>query len=378
MLTKEPHSAAEKQKLRKKYLRASLIGFLIAFSGAILPMIFKLWVASAVLYMPIVPVLNTFLVLFLGPEGAAVAAYRQFSLLYLMAGVLASFGWGMVGAWIGQILLDWRKVKLAGDVWGDEFTHKVGALIGLIFVTYGLAAVIGDLVPLRFVPRDFHINKAQAVVSVNPDQSLDVIEKITYDFRGDFTHTSHLVNFANANDITNFSVSEGGTVYKLDTSEQRGTMTINKDNENKKINAKWFFLARDEKRSFTVSYHVVNAVKLHFDVAELNWSFFGENREERIGPFEIFIYPSEKVDKNEVKAWIHDAPGSKVNILDGGKVEIHGSKVLTDDIPEARVLFPPRSFTAIAQDSNSKMKTKIVEEEITRSFRNYQASKSEK
>nr|MBA3728780.1 DUF2207 domain-containing protein [Actinomycetota bacterium] len=116
--------------------------------------------------------------------------------------------------------------------------------------------------------------------TVNQDGSLSIVERRTFDFRGEFHFAFFTVEHKQFNDVVEFSVREGEHVYKPGRPGTTGG-TVLEDNVLEgpggfKFKATWWFDARDERRTFIISYRVRCAVDPYLDTAHLLWKFIGE------------------------------------------------------------------------------------------------------
>lgn len=145
------------------------------------------------------------------------------------------------------------------------------AAAGLVFLAL--------LAPACSVRKSYSFPSVRIDATVNRDGSLDLVEQRTFDFHGHFHFAYFQVEHKQFDDVTNFQVREGNRVY----SEGPETPGHVKFDDNVldgpggfKYQATWYFDAKDQRRTFTLSYHVLCAVDVYADAAHLLWKFIGE------------------------------------------------------------------------------------------------------
>jgi uncharacterized membrane protein len=77
---------------------------------------------------------------------------------------------------------------------------------------------------------------------------------------------------------------------------------------------KWFYNAKDESKTFRLSYVVENATTLHQDVAELYWKIIGNDWEVNQANIDAALTLPNGIPDNEIQAWAH-GPNGTVSIL---------------------------------------------------------------
>ena len=132
----------------------------------------------------------------------------------------------------------------------------------LALIPFGLAAY--------FVPRlgkSYHFPEVTIDATVNPDGSLTLHERRTFEFRGDFTFAFFNISPVHAppSFIEGFTITEDGQPVPFDTYLA----------DNGGFEARWDYQASDERRTWDIAYTVHCAVDVYTDAAHLNWQFIG-------------------------------------------------------------------------------------------------------
>lgn len=100
-----------------------------------------------------------------------------------------------------------------------------------------------------------------------------VTETRTYRFSGSFSRTDMWWPVEAGQVITDIQVGEEDAAYVVAYTKQPGTYWVSSAPNKKSVT--WFYRARDEERTFVVSYVVHNAVTVYEDKAVLRWQFIG-------------------------------------------------------------------------------------------------------
>jgi len=125
---------------------------------------------------------------------------------------------------------------------------------------------------LIFVPRaaqakSYSITADVFQIRINPDKSITVDEKLTYDFSGSFSWAEMWIptqvkrqGYNYYTQITDFNVS---------ASDNSPVTIAQERDESDRYYVKWNYTAQDESKTFLISYKVLNAIKKYPDIAEL-------------------------------------------------------------------------------------------------------------
>ncbi|HUQ39642.1 MAG TPA: DUF2207 domain-containing protein [Acidimicrobiales bacterium] len=174
--------------------------------------------------------------------------------------------------------------------------------------------------------KSFSIAAINVEAVLNPDASMDVVEHITYDFDGHFSHGTRPIPPGDYR-IVEMRVLEGGR--SLPTSGAPNDLT-------------WDFSADSERRTFDVAYRVVGAAKVGADVGELYWKWLGTEHPGVRAFSAVLRYPGLPAG---VRAWGHGPLSGEVSLAPG---------VVRWDLPngvpertfvEGRVAVPAASFS---------------------------------
>ncbi len=219
-----------------------------------------------------------------------------------------------------------------------------------------LTLFMGLLLTLAFLPGDAQAERSltmdQIVVDaqVLPDASMQVTERITVDFSGKWN--GFYVEIPQGDTpITEVKVSENGQPYEFNPGTEYGEPgTYLIKNEGNQIVIDWSISAYDQIRTFDVSYRVINAVKIHSDVAELYRKFIGEANGNRISSVlvNLKLPPGTEQFKQgeDIRIWGHGPLTGEVNFAGSDTVVWLVNNLPPYTFLEGRVLMPASLFTA--------------------------------
>lgn len=204
--------------------------------------------------------------------------------------------------------------------------------------------------------RSFEILSMEVIARVNPDGSMDVVERLNYDFDGEFNGGTRQIpegeNDADY-DIVGFQVTEGGETRDLapgfsDPSSFDG--------------ARWFGSGDHSqvsgRHSYDLSYRVVDAVVVHADVAELNWFFVGPDFPQLDSVQIDITMPG---DGTDLRAFAHgDLSG--IVTPEANTVQLRVTNNPAGSPIEARVVVPAAVFTGVTPEDEPALDDILAEE----------------
>ncbi|MCJ7577788.1 MAG: DUF2207 domain-containing protein [candidate division Zixibacteria bacterium] len=209
--------------------------------------------------------------------------------------------------------------------------------------------------------KDYHIESVMIDVQLNSDGSMDIKEKRTYRFEGHFHWATYLLPTEKTGGVVDFSVGEQGRPYLRTREEKEGTYQYEETSES--ISAKWFFDAKDETRTFIISYRILDVVKAYQDAAVLYHKFIGTGWDKPSRQVEVNIYPPQSIKKEEVKAWAHGPLWGKIEIKDDGTVIAEVPSLPAKTFWEVRAIYPVDLFLQVKNVIPEQIVPKILIEE---------------
>jgi len=131
-----------------------------------------------------------------------------------------------------------------------------------------LAPAVPDLLADN---KNFYFPELRVDIYIQPDGSFLVDEYLTFEFQGQFSWASLWLplrarkNLEQEVSLVEFQVrDESGQELPLVTSVERG-----------QFRARWNFSARNERKTFHISYRVLNGIMNYPEISELYWQIIG-------------------------------------------------------------------------------------------------------
>jgi uncharacterized membrane protein YgcG len=184
--------------------------------------------------------------------------------------------------------------------------------------------------------RSLEILSVRVAARVNPDGSMDVVERLEFDFEGDFNGGTREIPPGDYS-IVDFEVTEGGDPRDL-------AAGFDDPNQGE---VRWFGSADHEEitgeHTYELSYTVLDAVDVFPDVGVLNWQFIGSGfpQLERV---EVEV--TMPGDGRDLRAFAHGDLRGVVEPV-GSTVFLRVFDNPAGSLVEARILVPASTFTVV-------------------------------
>lgn len=225
------------------------------------------------------------------------------------------------------------------------------AIAAAVAVPVVLIAVVALNAP-REATKDYHFPEVLIDAMVRPDGTLELDERRTFDFRGDFSFATFTVDWP-FEQIEGFEVSEDGRPLSVaPTSTADG------------LSATWTFAAHDERRTFRIRYRARCAVDAYQDAAHLLWQFVGTGWDKETDLLRVTVHLPEAargsvnrpttcpaaagqegfgtrpLRESQTLAWGHGPLSGVVRIPDPQTVELTVRDLRPFTFVEGSILFP--------------------------------------
>jgi uncharacterized membrane protein len=143
-----------------------------------------------------------------------------------------------------------------------------------IFFSAFLAVFLFLLFPTTSLAKDYSIPDAEIIVHLTKEGSALVSEKRTYDFDGSFTWADiNIPLAAKCGGCVDYKI-KNIAVFDGDTPIAPSNLTSSFNVQG--INIRWNYLAVDQKKVFTITYTIENAITTHSDISEFYWKLIGD------------------------------------------------------------------------------------------------------
>ena len=163
----------------------------------------------------------------------------------------------------------------------------------------------------------FVLPEASVSIAVNADGSLDVSERLTFSFSGNFQGAYRDIPRRSGESITNVSVAEDSFAYQpgastvLGSADDPGRFGVADLGD--EVRVVWHYRAADERRTFDVSYAFSGLAVAYDDVVDVNIQVWGSQWEQTLAVLhaEMILPPGE----GRVYVWGHRGRGSGTTSL---------------------------------------------------------------
>ncbi len=242
-------------------------------------------------------------------------------------------------------------------------THSRPAAVALALLVAAAASVA---FPSAALAKDYSMPSVDITADMRPDGSLDVTERRTYDFDGDFTRVYWDIPVSPDIGVEVLGATGQGGTLRPTTAEGRppGTYRVTQDPEGKPgVRVEMYGTYASETIPFVLRLRYSGAVKRYADTAELYWKAIGPDWQKGAGSVSITIRPPRSLDATQVRAWVHGPLTGVVRIGGGGVVTAR-----VDDLPsytsvEPRVVLPPESVPDAAVIPTDRLHVILAEEQ---------------
>lgn len=223
-----------------------------------------------------------------------------------------------------------------------------------------IVLICGLLLPLVFTDvawadRSFTMQQVVIEAEVLPDATMRVTEKLTIDFSGQWN--GFFISIPqDSSTIKDVVVYEKGKPYTFNPGTgygPPGTYLIKE--ENGKTTIDWSINARNEVRTFDISYIVINAVKIHNDTAELYRKFIGSDNAQQIGKVQVNLKlppgAANYEQGKDIRIWGHGPLQGEVKFTAADVVTWQVENLPAYTFVEGRVVMPKALFPDAPTDA---------------------------
>jgi len=227
----------------------------------------------------------------------------------------------------------------------------------VVLVLTSAAAVLSS----ACLAKTYSIEGMRIDAFVEQDGSMRVTELITYDFDGEFSYAYRDVPLKIGEELVGVGVGEGGIQYQR--SDGRAPRTFSVSAQENGVRITWHYTARDERRSFEISYTLNGLVRRYPDTAEIYYKFVGEGWDRAIRRVDAEVHLPDSVEPSGIRAWAHGPLHGTVSILPSGVVALNVSPLPARTFCEARVLCESEVFKNLAYADDRPRLGAVLEEE---------------
>lgn len=248
----------------------------------------------------------------------------------------------------------------------------LAALIPIVLATGVVSGLVGPL------GKSYHFPRVLIDATIEPDGTLALRERRTFEFNGSFSTAFFTVDPA-GNPLApaeGFRVEEGGVEVPSSVNVGPGGS----------LRAEWSFRAQDERRTFEITYRIRCAVLVYEDAAHLLWQFVGTGWEVPTDLVLVTLHvpgratdpaprpadcPDERPEApatmplgaGDVRAWGHGPLGGDVRLPDPQTVVLEIRDLEPFTFVEGSILMPPEVVPASPTYPGGPGRERILAEE---------------
>ncbi|MHB8055860.1 MAG: DUF2207 domain-containing protein, partial [Candidatus Aminicenantales bacterium] len=211
-----------------------------------------------------------------------------------------------------------------------------------------LFAVVLAVPFARGETKDFYFPEIKIDIAVAPDGSFAVDEYRTFAFQGDFSWASLWIPLevermgrTYAAEIEDFTVFEGDAALRTEA-KRAGD----------RFEAKWFYRARNEQKTFRIHYRVRGGIRSSRDTTELYWQPIGSGWEKPSSSVVVTVtLPSPVADPSELLVYGHGPLSGNSEIVDARTARFTVTDLPSRQMVEIRVAWPAGTVSGVPADS---------------------------
>lgn len=235
----------------------------------------------------------------------------------------------------------------------------------LILAAAALLAVMPSFVEAE--TKNFYFPEVRIDVKIERDGSFVVDEFRTYDFEGRFTWATLWIPL---------SVNRQGYRYDLSLEDFRifdekdQPLRVETSSAGRTFQAKWYYQARDEKRTFHIHYRVRNGIISYPDVSELYWQAIGKDETKPTKKVTITItLPEPVANKDDILVYGHGPLSGWAEIADAQTARFTATDLPAHQFLEIRMVWPVGLVAGVPstrsdRDSVRREEARFVQETI--------------
>ena len=186
---------------------------------------------------------------------------------------------------------------------------------------------------------DFHIKEVELTYTITETGSVEVIEKRTYEFDGDFSWADYrLENEVYDNgDIRNVTISEDGEQYQLVDEKEGPAGSYYYETDEDPLYVIWHYSASDERRTFEISYTIDNILEGNNKWVQFFWKAVTDRWDKSTGQVDITVnFPNDE----EHHSWVRSQNRELFTTSENGRFHITGGPVEENQFVAVRVVLP--------------------------------------
>lgn len=226
-------------------------------------------------------------------------------------------------------------------------------LLRLLFAFLGIFIAFQSVTVVK-ADGKFNIKKYNVEANIQKDGNVDLTQKITYDFDGEFHGVYYNQDIRGIDGVgqPEVEIYDGATTKKLTQATTGKNNTFEVTKTKNKMNLKVYHYTVSEQLTFIYKYRLYGVVTNYLDTAELNWKIIGDGWDNELNNVRLTVnLPAKNV--SQLKAWTH-GPLSGHNEVDrkNGRVVMTLDHDPANQSVESHIIFP----TSVTADNQKIVK----------------------
>lgn len=246
-----------------------------------------------------------------------------------------------------------------------------------------ISIVFLQIIPLQARADSADLTKAIIHSYIRADGTVKITEQRTYQFNGNFHWATRNIPLKGFNRITDIKISEDGHSYTNKNSETPGTFSVKTNGNQTEI--KWYYDAKNESRTFTVSYVLHGALTIGPGWSQFYWNFIGENWKMNTQQLQIEIHFDSDIPSDSMHVWKHSQNASIQTSKNNSLISFTGKNVEAGSKVQIRTLFPtsylsnvsvndPKFSLTAAREMENKYQRTLAEQSEREKWGSYLAA----
>ena len=207
------------------------------------------------------------------------------------------------------------------------------------------------------VGKDYSFPRVVVEAVVQSDGAVHITEHRTFRFDGSFSEADYNLSRAGFDVVRDIEVSENGIPYALNTSGDEGTYRVRE--RDKRVDIRWYYRARNEDRTFTISYVLERAVIRGPEHAEFFWTYLTDGWDEPTDELEVRLRFEQPLDGAELHHFLRGATSKIETEETSDGILISGQNLSSSDRVAMRAVFPA-SLVPAAQINDADFTLALV------------------
>lgn len=213
--------------------------------------------------------------------------------------------------------------------------NRPAKLIFLLTISFLLLALPALL---HAETKNFYFSEVRIEVNVEKDGSFVVDEYRTYDFQGRFSWASLWIPLRVDRQGYGYGI---GIEDFIITDDQGGALQTEASVKDGNYTAKWYFSARNEKKTFHIHYRVNGGIVSYPDVSELYWQVIGSGWDKPTGKATVNVHlPEAAASRDDIRVYGHGPLSGWAEIVDERTARFTATDIGSRQFFEVRVIWP--------------------------------------